>query len=906
MIVLLAGCMGAEPSNWQDADGDGYFLIDCDDDSAEVYPGAREICDGIDNDCDGEIDGPGSEGSVTLYRDEDGDGYGPLETRQTFCGQAEGFVSMPGDCDDADPTIRPDALEVCDGLDNNCNAEIDENAIDGDWFYDNDRDGYTGTTQEPRCGPDLPSYWRKAAPSDCDDTRSAVHPGAEEICDGHDNDCDGLVDDDDTDISEVILYSDVDLDGFGDPDKPSNSCPRPANSVSDATDCDDSTDHTFPGSAERCDDKDNDCDGLIDEEVLNPYTWYADSDGDGEGTPYISLSVCHAPSGYVRNDDDCNDEDSDILTTAVEVCDGVDNDCDGLTDDDDSSLDTTTAQMLYADDDGDGYGDASNYGMACIESGTHVIDDTDCDDGNPSIYPDAPTGCTLEDWNCDGEADYDLDDDGALDGDSDGDGYSAVEGCDLIDCDDEDDTIYPEAEEVCGDGNRNDCLEQTDIIDCFGEGSLSDQALTLAGESSYDYAGRSVSSAGDVNGDGQPDLLIGAYGRSNLAGAAYVVLGPVTADTALSEADARLLGVSNYHYAGMSVAGAGDVDGDGYDDLLIGAYGTDDAGKGSGSAYLIFGPVSGDLDLDDSDGILIGESASANVGERVAAAGDVNGDGLADLLIGAPGTDGDDDDIGAAYLLHGPVSGDLTVSDADAAITGWSADEHLGYGLSAGDLDGDGVEDLVLGASGYSHSAGIAYVFFGPVSGELSSDAADTWLVGQTSNDLSGHSLSVVGDTNGDGLYDVLIGGYGDDEGGTSSGSAWLVLGPATTSLTLHTADAELTGSSRYDSAGHAVAGAGDLDGDGNADLLIGAHGVGYGETGSAYVVLGPVSGSHELSSIGAEIQGETFYEGLGWSVAGVGDMDNDGWSDVLLGAPSSSVTDTESGAAYLVLMTGL
>ncbi|HEX9825260.1 MAG TPA: MopE-related protein, partial [Flavobacteriaceae bacterium] len=410
-------------STWYaDNDGDGFGDVnvsilacnqpanyvadntDCDDTNANVFPGNTETCDGIDNNCDGQID----EGvTTTFYADNDGDGFGDANVSVEDCSAPSGYVTNDTDCDDANANAYPGNTEVCDGIDNNCDGQIDE-GVTTTYYVDNDGDGF-GNPSDTIQACSAPSGY-VTDNTDCNDSDANAYPGNTEVCDGIDNNCDGQIDEGVTNT----YYADNDGDGFGNPSDTIQACSPPSGYVTDNTDCNDSEANAYPGNTEICDGIDNNCDGQVDEGVQS--TFYADNDGDGYGDASVTTMACSAPSGYVADNTDCDDSEANNYPGNTEICDGIDNDCDGLVDDEDDSL--SGASTWYADADSDGYGDPSNVVISCNAPSGYIADNSDCDDSNANVYPSAtetPNDGIDQDCNGSDLIIGDADNDGILD-----------------------------------------------------------------------------------------------------------------------------------------------------------------------------------------------------------------------------------------------------------------------------------------------------------------------------------------------------------------------------------------------------------------------------------------------------------------------------------------------------------
>ena len=243
---------------------------------------------------------------VQVITDLDGDGYDQAE-----------------DCDDSDATVNPSAEELCDGLDNNCNGQIDEGVLT-EYYLDNDADGY-GDAETITESCEAPEGYVPFG-SDCDDNNNTVHPSASEICDELDNDCNDEIDEG---VGELV-FVDRDEDGYGDDQTQQLRCDVVPGFSEVGGDCDDVNDTINPDATEVCDSLDNDCNGAVDEGVTN--TYYADSDADGYGDLNSTVEACERPVGAVENNLDCEDLDTAISPAETESCDGVDNNCDGQID----------------------------------------------------------------------------------------------------------------------------------------------------------------------------------------------------------------------------------------------------------------------------------------------------------------------------------------------------------------------------------------------------------------------------------------------------------------------------------------------------------------------------------------------------------------------------------------------
>ncbi|MDB9524581.1 cadherin domain-containing protein [Oscillatoria sp. CS-180] len=479
--------------------------------------------------------------------------------------------------------------------------------------------------------------------------------------------------------------------------------------------------------------------------------------------------------------------------------------------------------------------------------------------------------------------------------------------------------------------------------------------FVINGIDANDFSSRSVSGAGDINGDGIDDLIIGArYADPNgsASGESYVVFGRAggfEAALELSELNGStgfvINGIDERDRSGVSVSSAGDVNGDGVDDLIIGADLADPNGSFSGESYVVFGRASGfgaalELSaLDGSNGFVINGIDGGRSGRSVSSAGDINGDGVADLIIGAPIADPNGNrGAGESYVVFGRASGfeaALELSDLDGSngfvINGIAANDSSGVSVSsAGDINGDGVADLIIGApfaSPNGNYSGESYVVFGRAGGfeaalELSAlDGSNGFVInGIAADDRSGVSVSSMGDINGDGVADLIIGApIADPNGNADAGESYVVFGRASgfgAALELSDLDGSngfvINGIDAGDYSGVSVSDAGDVNGDGVADLIIGAYRAspnGNSGAGKSYVVFGRAGGFEaalELSELdggnGFVINGIDANDNSGISVSSAGDVNGDDIDDLIVGAPGGDPNGKGgAGESYVI-----
>lgn len=716
---------------------------DCDDTDPVVYPGAEELCDGRYNDCSDDaytpLDAPDDE------RDDDGDGYVECADDdfdpRTWVGDT--LPESGSDCDDADDEVFPSAEEQpCDGADSDCDGEL------GEWETDDDEDGYVECTLDDMT-------WKGDAGTngdDCDDEDASVHPDAVEVCnDGTDDDCDELADDLDDDVDTStgsVFYVDADSDRFGDADAPLAACKLPEGYVEDATDCDDDDASRYPVATEVCrDGVVNDCDGLLDDarercldkvepslsdtdQVVrlvgeastdNAASVNALGDITGDGRPDFAVGALGAAparedgagSVYLVYDytalptPSLDDANAEVMGEAEgdHLCGGA-----GIAIDDDSPLELWTVTCAPTS----GVGSAYLFldppdGTVAVSTSDLAIDGNEVEFGGP---------VHVADLDEEGE-DYLLFSDTTRSSDE----YANAG------------IVYVAPVDSIRELLAVPADDRVDI-DTLA-------SATLEGSGYVAHAGHGLVPAGDVNGDGFADFLVGSpyfTWDSNdrpdstddepQRGAAYVVFGPVTGNAYLYESGLRLWGESGGDGLGMTIANAGDGDGDGYSDLAISA-----PGRGSFKQQTVYVIGGGRLCAKDGvrcseyENVTISDVADATLEETqsngsgiaLSGAGDVDADGLDDLMIGTPYRYDSSDyyqvPVGAAHVLLGPLSGASSLVEYEPRLTftGENEYDYTGGGVaSAGDLNDDGYPELLVGADGYGGKRGAAYLLLSP------------------------------------------------------------------------------------------------------------------------------------------------------------------------------------------------
>lgn len=460
-----------------------------------------------------------------------------------------------------------------------------------------------------------------------------------------------------------------------------------------------------------------------------------------------------------------------------------------------------------------------------------------------------------------------------------------------------------------------------------GATDLADANTTIRGADVNDTTGYAVANAGDVNGDGHLDLLVSAPDSSlggDDSGAVYLFYGPVSASSVdVTDADVTFVGAPGDR-AGTAVAG-GDLDSDGYADVLVGAPSNDSATRNSGVVYLVRGDetLEGRGDLADSETVtpITGTTAGARAGQSVAVVETTDGTAA---LVGAPfatvTVDAQSGDggatlrrVGAAYLFRDVPSDATNVTAANLTYAGGQGGDRAGWSVaSAGDVDDDGQPEALVGSprnDTVARNAGAAFVVETDGDGGTVRLGTTTALLGAAAGDRAGYSVSAANDVDGDGVDDVVVGAPFNDSGGTASGAAYIAYGRTDwrARTDLSAAGTLLAGEGPRELAGYdvAVVDSRGVSCDGRSDVLVGAPFADRPSenVGAAYLVYGQSTRPARtgLGDAGAILRGASQGDRAGWSVADGGDLTGDGRMDVLVGAPRNDTAGTDSGAAYVL-----
>ena len=665
-----------------------------------------------------------------------------------------------------------------------CPKEIEDTSSPPEADADSDADADTDTDTDTDTGPvdadgdGVPAY------EDCDDENPSVYPGADEYCNGVDDDCDGDVDEDAVDAG--TWHRDSDGDGYGDEvDSGMVSCEQPSGHTADNTDCDDADGSIHPGADEYCDGVDTDCDGTLDEnDALDVFAWYPDSDGDGYGdTAGTPVSSCDAGSGYSSETTDCDDTDPSVHPTANDVCnDGIDQDCTGsdklckytgissAADADVQILNTLEGSQLdiavpIDDINGDGiddlalgdpYGVGSQIGrvylfLGPLIAGTYTVDDAD-------VLLEGEEAITFT-----GDMIHSA-------GDNDGDGLA-----DLL-------VSAPYHHDGADYAGKVYLLLGTSDVSSL---SLESAHATFIGEDEGDHVGRSVTS-GDVDADGLNDMVIGARyndGGGADSGAAYLFWGGVSEGSwDCASADAIMVGAAGDE---VSLVSIGDVYGDGFGDVLVGADESSAAYTSGGAVYVYSGE---DLASSTEPGspspstTLTAEGAWCHFGNGLQADADVNGDGVDDVLVVDSYYPARMNPPGALYYFQGPLdTGTYSAATADVRVVGDSSIYYAVHWVAAGNVNGDIFSDVIIGSMNdarASNNHGSASIFHGPISMSLTSlHESDAVFLGEAANDHFGDFVAAGGDTNGDGYDDIAVVAWNSYEGADRAGKAYVFFG---------------------------------------------------------------------------------------------------------------------------------
>lgn len=886
-----------------------------------------ESCDAIDNDCDGETD---ENLLKKFFKDTDEDTYGDTKTIRYACEALPDEVTISGDCDDAIPEIHPGVIEICNGIDDNCDGDTDEEVLKK--FYgdaDGDKCAHVsspGTADKILFACEAPLGYISpldqtcnSAVGDCNDQNPDIYAGATELCDGVDNDCNGQTDEPSAKDAKT-LYADVDQDGYGNLLVTKKSCQTESGWSLSSDDCNDLDKFVHPNTVETCNAIDDDCDKQTDEGTL--LTFFPDNDKDGYGAPLNAVTGCASIIGYVSNNADCNDQKKDVHPNAVELCDTlIDENCDGVTDN------AIEANLWYLDFDKDGYGTSAVSLYACATPTWYVIDKTDCNDLEKNTYPNAVEICKdTIDNNCNGITDTDTQVvTWYLDFDQDGFGDAAQTKLDCVqppgyvknnsDCNDANLLIHPNAKEVCNNGVDDNCDGSVNGCILQNPSTLGNANFKLIGENTNDQSGNVVT-FGDMNGDGKKDILSSSIHHLFDTGVVYLVHQiPNTKTASFATAGIILTGehVGDLFGSGLFVA---KINADAIDDLVVTAPGYKNAkGEIVGATYILFGPISTNALTQQTTKKLIGNNTTSPVTRGISLC-DINGDSIQDLLLGAPSENSSSGTATGIIHIHlGPfTSGESFLQNSAIQIIGEFSYGNTGIAIDCQSASKTSPAIIAIGSPNtpFTVNEGNVSLIKGPFqsSSALLADAPTVFTT-KAKQALVGTHVNLSHDFNGDGINDLLMSSPGNATNGVKAGALHIFYAPFVKGeFSVSNANLTILGEVD-DNLGYWNTSICDPNNDQIPDLFVGAfnHAQNSSLTGGAYLLpLDSIKTKNILSikSVATVFLGEKSEDRAGISVHCAGDINGDGVDDLAVGAFLEDTGGKNAGAAYIIFGKGL